>query len=112
MHGIYFILVGFMAMIATAIAVATSHSNPARPGEAVFTADCTKCHTGGLGGFISNVPDIDDPEDWEALTPKGLDALTTNTITGIGDMAARGACAGCTDEEIRAAVEFILENVQ
>ena len=60
----------------------------------------------------ASAPDIEDPEDWESLTPKGLDALTANTITGVGDMAARGACAECTDEEIRAAVEYMLGNLQ
>ncbi len=112
MRSIYLILVALIALTATAIAVATSHSTPARSGEAVFGTNCANCHTGGVGGFFSRAPDIEDPEDWEALTPKGIDALTANTITGIGDMAARGACAECTDEEIRAAVEYMLENIQ
>jgi cytochrome c5 len=112
MRSIYFIPVTLTALTVTAIAVATSHSTPARSGEAVFATNCAKCHTGGIGGFFSSAPDIEDPEDWEALTPKGLDALTANTITGVGDMAARGACAQCTDEEIRATVEYMLENIQ
>ena len=112
MHSIYSILVALLALTVTAIAVATSHSTPAPSGEAVFTTNCANCHTGGIGGFFSGAPNIEDPEDWEALTPKGLDALTANTITGIGDMAARGGCAECTDEEIRAAVEYMLGNIQ
>ena len=112
MRSIYFVLVALIALTVTAIAVATSHSKPARSGEAVFATNCANCHSGGIGGFFSRAPDIDDPEDWEALTPKGIDALTANTITGIGRMAARGACAECTDEEIRAAVEHMLGNIQ
>jgi len=112
MRSIFFILATLIALTVTTIAIATSHSTPTRSGEAVFATNCANCHTGGIGGFFSKAPDIDDPEDWEALTPKGLDALTENTITGTGDMAARGACAECTDEEIRAAVEHILRNIQ
>jgi len=38
--------------------------------------------------------------------------VTASTLAGIGDMAARGECTVCTDEEIRAAVEYMLEQSQ
>ncbi len=112
MRHLYFILLAYIALNVTGIALATSHSAPARSGEAVFEESCANCHTGGIGGFFSKAPDIDDAEDWEARTPKGLDALTANTIMGFGEMAARGGCVECTDEEIRAAVEYTLENIE
>ncbi len=106
------ILVAFVCLSTTTIVVAAGDSTSGRSGEAVFEANCANCHTGGIGGFFSGAPDIDDQEDWEDRVPKGLDELTAKTITGIGDMEARGECAECTDEEIRAAVEHILEKVQ
>ena len=112
MRAIFLNLFALTALTATTIVVAADGDKAARSGEAVFDADCAKCHTGGIGGFMSGAPDIDDADDWEEVTPKGLDELTANTITGIGEMAARGACVECTDAELRAAVEHILEKIQ
>jgi len=112
MHCIRSILVAFVCLFATTIVVAAGDSTSGRSGEAVFEANCANCHTGGIGGFFSGAPDIDDQDDWEDRAPKGLDELTVNTITGTGDMEVRGECLECTDEDIRAAVEHILEKVQ
>lgn len=107
----YLTVVSLVGLAFSALVVAENHSTPARSGEAVFEAHCANCHTGGFGGFFSGAPDIDDADDWEELAPKGLDTLTATTISGIGDMAARGDCTECTDEEIRAAVEHMLDKI-
>ena len=105
------ILIVLIGLSTTALVVAGSHRTSGRSGETVFEANCANCHTGGIGGFFSGAPDVDDSDDWEEVAPKGLDALTTTTISGIGEMAARGDCVECTDEEIRAAVEHMLEQI-
>ncbi len=84
--------------------------NAPRSGEAVFKAACANCHTGGFGGFFSRAPTVGKTSDWEALAPRGVDGLTATTLAGIGRMAARGGCTTCSDEEIRAAVAFMLDN--
>ena len=63
MRYVYSILLAYIALNVTGIALATSHSAPARSGEAVFAESCANCHTGGIGGFFSKAPDIDDAED-------------------------------------------------
>ncbi len=96
--------------LATLSIAATAGDNAAEPsGETVFKAHCANCHTGGFGGFFTGAPKVGSQKDWKELTPKGVDALTVNTVTGIGDMAPRGECTTCTDEEIRSAVEYMLE---
>lgn len=82
-----------------------------RSGAEVFDDNCAGCHTGGFAGFFGGAPDVEDADDWEALLPKGLDALTASTLAGVGSMAARGGCDICTDGEIRAAVAHMLEVV-
>lgn len=99
-----------LALAATGLA--TGQEQAPRSGEAVFKADCAKCHTGGIGGFFSGAPKVGKQSDWQALAPKGLDALTATTLAGIGKMAPRGACAACTDAEIRDAVAYMLEKSQ
>ncbi len=112
MRGIRLLLISLLGLATSAIALADGDSTPARSGEAVFEANCANCHTGGIGGFFTKAPDIDDKEDWETSIPKGLDGLTATTIAGIGGMEPRGACIECTDEEIRAAVEHILKKLK
>ncbi|NND36349.1 MAG: hypothetical protein HKN81_04360 [Gammaproteobacteria bacterium] len=46
------------------------------------------------------------------MAPKGVDALTASTIAGTEKMPPRAECAACTDDELRAAVEYILEESQ
>ena len=106
------IMITVAGLMFSMAAITGSHSAPARSGEAVFEANCANCHSSFIGGFFSGAPDIGDKEDWAAVLPKGLDGLTASTIAGVGDMAPRGACAECTDEEIRAAVEYILSKVE
>jgi len=112
MRCIYLIPAALIGLGVAAIATATSHAGSGRPGQAVFEANCANCHTGGFGGFFTGAPKVGDRKDWQELTPKGIEALTASTLAGIGDMAARGECTVCTDEEIRAAVEYMLEQSQ
>jgi len=109
MRGTLSLLLALAGTASMAIALAGGHEAPAPSGKSVFETSCANCHTGGIGGFFSGAPDIGDKDDWETLTPKGLDALTATTIAGIGKMEARGACADCSDADIRAAVEYMLE---
>ncbi len=106
------IMVALICLFTTTIVVAADDNTSGQSGKAIFKEHCKKCHTGGIGGFFSGAPDIDDQEDWEERAPRGLDKLTSSTIAGTDDMDARGECTECTDEDIRAAVEYILEKVQ
>ena len=106
------ILIVLLGLTTTTIVVAGSHSTPSPSGKAVFEANCANCHTGGFGGFFTGAPEVGDQDDWESLTPKGIDELTATTLAGIGKMEPRGECTTCTDEEIRAAIEYMLKESQ
>jgi cytochrome c5 len=97
----------------SALALAGGHEAITTPsGEAIFEANCANCHTGGIGGFFSGAPKVGDQSDWIALLPKGVEGLAATTISGIGGMPVRGGCVDCSDEDIRAAVEYIVEMSQ
>jgi len=112
MSGTRLALITLLALTSTTLAMAGSHSTPGRSGEAVFEANCANCHTGGIGGFFTGAPEVGDQDDWELLIPKGIDGLTATTLAGIGKMEPRGECTTCTDEEIRAAIEYMLAESQ
>lgn len=87
-------------------AVATAASGP-RSGADIYGASCFACHDTGAAG----APKIGDVGAWSArLDDKGLETLVANAINGIGGMPAKGTCADCTDEEIAASIDHILEN--
>ena len=41
-----------------------------------------------------------------------METLISSTINGIGVMPAKGTCMSCSDEELTAAVEYMVENSQ
>ena len=76
------------------------------PGEAVYNSLCQACHAGGIAG----APKLDDSAAWtERMATKGLDELVAVAIQGLGGMPPRGGNPTLTDEEIRQAIEYMLE---
>ena len=73
-----------------------------RSGDDVFKTNCFACHgTGAMGA-----PKKGDAS-WDERMKKGLDQVVANAINGFNAMPARGTCAACSDEEIKAAVEYM-----
>jgi len=90
----------------TAVAV----SSGPRSGEDVYNAACMACHTTGAGG----APKIGEAPAWTDRIAKGNDVLYSSGINGIAGtgMIAKGGCMNCSDDEIKAAVDFIVESSQ
>lgn len=77
-----------------------------RSGESTYKMFCVACH--GLG--MSGAPKIGDRAAWGERAAKGLDAMLARARAGIPPaMPAKGGCTRCTDEELRAAVEYMLD---
>ncbi len=85
--------------------VVVAASGP-RSGEEVYTSKCATCHATGLSG----APKIGAPADWTARLDQGLEVLYTHAIEGINAMPAKGLCMDCSDEEIKASVDYMLDN--
>jgi hypothetical protein len=74
-----------------------------RSGKQVVDAQCSKCHAKGDGG----APKIGDRQAWAPRLKQGIDALVLSGIRGHGGMPPRGGAAEYTDNEIRAAVNYM-----
>ena len=94
------------AVATTAAAVATGP----RSGQEVYDAACMACHTTGAGG----APLLGDVGGWADRIGKGIEALYVSGIEGVPGtgMMAMGACGDCSDDDIRAAVDYMVENSQ
>lgn len=97
---------------ATAVAEAQAATVAAQPattdvavdGAAVYAGLCKVCHEAGVAG----APITDSEQMTARLDEKGLDTLISNAINGLNAMPPRGGNPALTDEQIRAAVEFML----
>lgn len=79
-----------------------------RSGEEVYGAKCVACHASGAAGAQI----LGDTAAWAPVIGKGIDVLYTNTISGFNGMPAKGLCFDCTDDELRAAVDYMVQQSQ
>ena len=71
--------------------------------DQLYQSACLACHTTGAAG----APKIGDAAAWKTRLGKGLDALISSAINGIGAMPPRGG-SQLSDDQIRATIEYIL----
>ena len=70
---------------------------------------CAGCHDTGA----ANAPVVGNLEHWAPRISKGLESLIASAINGTAaGMPPKGLCMDCTDDEIKATVEFMLEKSQ
>jgi cytochrome c5 len=69
-----------------------------------YQISCFACHASGAAG----APLLGDLEAWNSRMEKGMDAVMANVITGINAMPAKGLCMDCTDNELRAIVDYMI----
>ncbi len=78
-------------------------------GEKIYIKACIACHAMGVFGS----PRLGDQQAWKPLIAKGFDTLFENAVNGFQGkrayMPARGGHEDLTDEEVRAAVHYMVE---
>lgn len=85
---------------------------PAAPvnaaGEGVYKKVCALCHSSGVAG----APKPGDKADWEPRIAQGDETLYKHAIEGYtgskGMMPARGGGASLSDDEVKAAVDYMV----
>ena len=82
-------------------------------GPQVYNAACIVCHQPpGTGG----APPIGDVAAWAPRIAQGKDTLYTHALTGFqgtkGFMPPKGGRVDLSDDEIKAAVDYLLEQVK
>ncbi len=90
-------------MRSSAGTMAAAGAAAARSPEQLYQGACLACHNTGAAG----APKLGDAGAWSERLAKGLDALVTSAINGVGAMPPRGG-SQLSDEQIRAVVEYIL----
>lgn len=82
---------------------------PDHPGKAVYQRYCYACHQAG----IADAPVLGDKQAWAPRLSKTRAELLNSVIEGMSPgMPPRAGCGTCTDEELKAAVDFMVLRVQ
>ena len=81
-------------------------------GKSDYESKCAACHGFGVAG----APKFGDPAAWTDRIGKGMDALYENAIKGYtgeaGVMPPKGGFAALTDDEVKAIVDYMVEQSQ
>ncbi|WP_394146269.1 c-type cytochrome [Vibrio atypicus] len=78
-----------------------------RDGATVYGTFCIACHASGVSG----APKTGDAGDWAPRIAQGNDVLADHAINGFNAMPAKGSCMDCSDDEIIAAIEHMIEGL-
>ena len=83
-----------------------------KSGQEVYDTACYICHNPGLTG----APKPGDAENWKPRIEKGLETLYANAVGGfqgqVGIMPPKGGNLLLSDEEVKAAVDYLVNLVQ
>jgi cytochrome c5 len=79
-------------------------------GEKVFASSCKSCHD--TGKAQNDAPQLSERGEWKDRAGKGRPELYKNAIEGFSGyfaMPARGGNAALSDEEVKAAADYMLQ---
>jgi cytochrome c5 len=93
--GFAFLAFGFAALAGNA---------QAADGKAVYDKICTVCHASG----VANAPKLGDKAAWAPRIATGKDALVASVIKGKGAMPPKAGAADLKDDDIKAAVDYLI----
>ena len=77
-------------------------------GEKIYKSTCFACHDVG----VANAPKLGDKTAWASRIATGQDALYTSALKGKNVMPAKGGNAALADDEVKAAVDYIVSKAQ
>lgn len=78
-----------------------------RDGAKVYGTFCIACHASGVSG----APIKGNADQWAPRIAQGIDVLKTHAINGLNMMPPKGTCMDCSDDEIVAAIEHMIEGL-
>lgn len=76
----------------------------AADGKAVYEKVCVACHASG----VASAPKFGDKAAWAPRIGTGRDALVASVTNGKGAMPPKGGAGDLKDDDLKAAVDYML----
>ncbi len=76
-----------------------------KDGKTVYNTVCAGCHGAGVMG----APKFGDKGAWGGRIGQGMATLNNHAINGFKGMPARGGAASLSDDEVKAAVQYMVD---
>jgi len=73
-------------------------------GEKIYKQSCQACHANG----VANSPKPGDKAAWAPRIATGMDAMLATAKKGKGAMPPKGTCMSCSDDDLRSAIEYMV----
>ena len=96
-----------LALLTIGIAAVAAPAHAA-DGKAVYDKTCVACHAAG----VANAPKLGDKAAWAPRVATGKDALFGSVIKGKGAMPPKAGAADLKDDDIKAAIDYMLASVK
>lgn len=77
----------------------------AKSAEDIYNSNCMACHDTGA----ASAPKMGDVAAWAPRIKQGMDTLHEHAINGFNAMPAKGLCMSCSEDDIKATVDYIVE---
>ncbi len=98
-----------LAFVALAFGMASAGSWAfAADGKAVYDKTCVACHATG----VANAPKFGDKAAWAPRVATGKDALVKSVLGGKGAMPPKGGASDLAEDDVKAAVDYLLSAVK
>jgi len=78
-----------------------------RDGATVYGTFCIACHASGVSG----APKTGNTDEWAPRIAQGKDMLVKHALEGFNAMPTKGTCMDCSDDEIIAAIDHMIEGL-
>lgn len=93
------------AVTPTAAPTDTATASTDSHGQEIYASACHSCHSTGVAG----APKLGDQATWQDKIAKGIDSLVQSTIDGKGNMPPKGGDQTLSENDIRAAVTYMVD---
>ena len=101
-----------MLLISAAMSLGVATFQVQADGAAIYNSGCMACHASGVAGS----PKVGDKEAWVDRIAQGTELLYEHAIVGYqgknGYMPPKGGFAHLSDDDVKAAVDYMVRQSQ
>ena len=101
-------LEGGAGAAASVPAVAAVGAATGLSGQQIYDQFCFACHNTGVG----EAPLFGSLEQWQPRIDQGMQQMLAVSLTGRGLMPPKGTCVTCSDDEMQAAIQYMVDSAQ